>query len=157
MEHIDNANLIKIGIIVNDIEAAIDKYCKLFNIPKPHIQIPDAEDRTDQFTERNYTIYRGEKRDTKTKFANLQMGPVTVELMEPFDGPSPWNEYKQKHGQGVHFITFNVDDFEEHLAFLESQGLPLVHKGEYGSGRYAYVDSEDQLGVTLGVQQIKQL
>jgi methylmalonyl-CoA/ethylmalonyl-CoA epimerase len=82
------------------------------------------------------------------------MGPVTLELLEPLDEPSPWSEFKEKHGQGVHFITFTINDFEQHIDFVENQGFPLIHKGEYGTGRYCYFDAEQVLGVTLGLQEI---
>jgi methylmalonyl-CoA/ethylmalonyl-CoA epimerase len=88
------------------------------------------------------------------KFAALKMGAVELELLELYDEPSPWNEFKQKHGTGVHFITYTIDGFNSHIAFLENKGLPLTHKGEYGSGRYGYFDTEDTLGVTLGLQEL---
>jgi len=47
-----------------------------------------------------------------------------------------------------------VNGFERHIEFVESKGLPLIHKGEYGSGRYSYFDSEDVLGVVLGLQEL---
>ncbi|WP_169082560.1 VOC family protein [Paenibacillus sp. PL91] len=154
MNHVENANLTKIGLIVDNIEEAAERYCALFNLPMPEIQVPTLDDPPSDQTDDSYTWYRGKRRDTRTKFANLQMGPVTIELLEPLDEPSPWSEFKQKHGQGVHFITFTVKGFEQHIDFLEQQGLPLIHKGEYGSGRYSYFDSEQVLGVTLGIQEL---
>jgi methylmalonyl-CoA/ethylmalonyl-CoA epimerase len=153
MEKIDNNNLVKIGLVVDDIEAAAKKFAELFGIPMPSFSIPDPNAEVTH-TEHNYTWYRGENVPARTKFANLQMGPVTVELLEPYDEASPWNEFKQKHGQGVHFITFTVNGFEQHIDFMESKGLPLTHKGEYGSGRYSYFDSESVLGVVLGLQEL---
>jgi methylmalonyl-CoA/ethylmalonyl-CoA epimerase len=35
------------------------------------------------------------------------------------------------------------------LAYLAASDVPLVQKGEYTGGRYAYVDSSDMLGVML--------
>jgi methylmalonyl-CoA/ethylmalonyl-CoA epimerase len=154
MNHIDNANLTKIGLIVDNIEETAKRYCTLFNLPMPEIQVPTLDDPPSQQTDGNYTWYRGERRETRTKFANLQMGPVTIEMLEPLDEPSPWNEFKQKHGQGVHFITVTVNGFEQHIDFVKQQGLELIHKGEYGSGRYCYFDSEQALGVTLGLQEL---
>lgn len=154
MEHIENANLIKIGIVTDDIEETARRYCALFNLPMPQIQAPSLSDPSSEQTDDNYTWYRGSRRDTRTKFANLQMGPVTVELLEPLDEPSPWLEFKQKHGPGVHFIAFTVNGFEQHIDFMQGQGFDLIHKGEYGSGRYSYFDTEQALGVILGLQEI---
>jgi hypothetical protein len=35
------------------------------------------------------------------------------------------------------------------LAYLAASDVPLLQKGEYTGGRYAYVDSFDKLGVVL--------
>lgn len=154
MNHIENSNLTKIGIVVDNIEEALQRYCAMFNLPMPQIQVPSLDDPASPQTDDNYTLYRGERKPTRTKFANLQMGPVTIEFLEPLDEPSPWSEFKQKQGQGVHFITFTINGFEQHIDFVEGQGFPLIHKGEYGSGRYCYFDSDKLLGVTLGLQEL---
>src|SRR5690606_39539034 len=108
MDRIDNSNLIKIGIVVDDIEAAASRYAQLFGLPTPSFSIPDPNS-TVTHTPESYTWYRGDYVPARTKFANIQMGPVTVELLEPYDEASPWNEFRQKHGQGVHFITVTVN------------------------------------------------
>jgi methylmalonyl-CoA/ethylmalonyl-CoA epimerase len=153
IKQIDNNQLIKIGIVVDNIEDAAKHYSKLFGIEMPTIQIPDLN-HTPEPTENSYTWQRGEMRPTRTKYANMQMGPVTVELLEPYDEPSPWNEFKKKHGQGVHFIAFTVNGFNTHINLMEQEGYALNHKGEYGSGRYSYFDTDKQLGVILGLQEM---
>lgn len=153
LKQIENNVLVKIGVVVEDIHAAAKAYSELFGIEMPDIQIPAAEFTPDP-TGDTYTWYRGEVVPARTKFANVQMGPVTIELLEPFDEASPWNEFKQKHGTGVHFITYTVNGFEQHIDFVEGKGMPLIHKGEYGSGRYCYFDSIAQLGLTLGLQEL---
>ena len=153
MNPIDNNKLVKIGIVVDDIYETAKNYSTLFGIPMPEIVLPSDDFVLDP-TGENYTQYRGEIVPARTKMANLQMGPVTIELLEPLDEPSPWTEFKQKNGPGVHFITFTVNGFEEHINFVEDQNIPLIHKGEYGSGRYCFFDSLSQLGVTLGLQEL---
>lgn len=153
MNHIANNQLMKIGIIVDNIEEASHHFCELFGIEMPVIRIPDLN-RVPQHTESGYTWYRGTFIPGRVKLANMQMGPVTVELLEAYDEPGPWNEFKQQYGQGVHFITFTIPGFEQHIDFVESKGYPLTHKGEYGKGRYSYFDTIAKLGVTLGIQEL---
>ena len=153
MNKIENNNLMKIGLVVDDIYVAAKNFSELFGIEMPKIMLP-SEDYTPDPTGETYTIFRGEHVPARVKIANLQMGPVTVELLEPLDEASPYTEFKQKHGQGVNFITFTVNGFEEHIDFLEGKDIPLVHKGEYGSGRYSFLDSVPQLGVMLGIQEL---
>ncbi|ANA81116.1 bleomycin resistance protein [Paenibacillus glucanolyticus] len=153
MNHMENNHLLKMGIVVHDIEAAARHYCELFGMEMPPISIPDPHAAPEP-TEDSYTWQRGELRPTRTKMCVLKMGPMVLELLEPYDEPSPWNEYKQSRGQGVHFVMFTVNGFNQHIDFLEGKGYPLNHKGEYGAGRYGYFDSEDKLGVTLGLQEL---
>ncbi|TBL69717.1 VOC family protein [Paenibacillus thalictri] len=153
MEHIENCNLVKIGIVVDDIEQAAKRYAELFGIEPPTVRVPDPN-REPQHTEAGYTWYRGKFVPGRVKLSNLRMGAVTVELLEACDEPGPWNEFKQRYGQGVHFITFTVPGFERHIDLMERMGYPLAHKGEYGKGRYSYFDTLAQLGVTLGLQEL---
>ena len=153
MNKIDNHNLIKLGLVVDDIHAAAKNFSELFGIEMPKIMVPSEEYNEDP-TGETYTIFRGEHVPARVKIANLQMGPVTLELLEPLNEASPYSEFKEKHGQGVNFITFTVNGFEEHIDFLEGKQIPLVHKGEYGCGRYSFFDSVPQLGVMLGIQQL---
>jgi len=37
----------------------------------------------------------------------------------------------------------------ERLAYLDGQGVKLIQRGEYVGGRYAYFDSQEQLGAVL--------
>ncbi|MBO1511336.1 VOC family protein [Metabacillus bambusae] len=153
MNKIDNNNLIKVGLVVNDINIAAKNFSELFGIEMPEIILPPEEYTPDR-TGETYTVFRGEQVPARVKIANLQMGPVTVELLEPLNEVSPYTEFKQKHGQGVQFITFTVNGFEEHINFVEEKGIPLVHKGEYGVGRYCFFNSVPQLGVMLGLQEL---
>ncbi|MDQ0229008.1 VOC family protein [Metabacillus malikii] len=153
MNKIDNPHLVKLGLVVDDIEATAKHFSRLFGIEMPKIIMP-AEEYSPDPTGATYTVFRGEHVPARVKLANLQMGAVTVELLEPVDDKSPYAEFKQKHGQGVQFITFTVGGFEENISFVENQGIPLVHKGEYGSGRYCFMDSVQQLGVMLGLQEL---
>ncbi len=77
------------------------------------------------------------------------MGGMQLELIEPDDHPSTWKEFLDKHGEGIHHIALNVKGMKETVAYLENNGMPLVQKGEYTGGRYAYIDSSDKLGMII--------
>ena len=38
---------------------------------------------------------------------------------------------------------------KDKLAYLDSKGVPLVQRGDYTGGRYAYVDGSAQLGCVV--------
>ena len=140
---------------MKDIDVASKNFSELFGIEMPKIILP-SEEYTQDPTGETYTMFRGEHVPARVKIANIQMGPVTLELLEPIDEASPYTEFKEKHGQGVQFITFTINGFEQHIGFVEDKGIPLVHKGEYGAGRYCFFDAVPQLGVMLGLQELGQ-
>jgi methylmalonyl-CoA/ethylmalonyl-CoA epimerase len=153
LNKIENNNLIKVGLIVDNIDDAAKTFSELFGIPTPEIILPPETFSPDP-TGETYTLYQGELVAARTKICNLQMGSVTVELLEPLDEPSPFTDFKEQHGQGIQYITFTVNGFEQHIDFVESKQLPLIHKGEYGAGRYCFFDSVKQLGIQLGLQEL---
>ena len=81
--------------------------------------------------------------------AFFQLGSVSLELIEPVGGPSTWQEHLDAHGDSLHHVAFRIQGMQEKLADLDANGVPLVQRGEYKGGRYAYVDSTQALGAIL--------
>jgi 4-hydroxyphenylpyruvate dioxygenase-like putative hemolysin len=84
---------------------------------------------------------------TKTTF--LQANGMNLELIEPLDGPSPWRDFLEKNGEGVHHIAFTVPEWAPMVKFLESKGGTWVQGTEEFD--FGYVDLTQQLGFTVEV------
>jgi len=69
------------------------------------------------------------------------MGSMQLELIEPDEHPSTWRDHLDKHGEGVHHIAFVVDDMKGTVKRMGGNGMPLIQKGEYTGGRYAYMET----------------
>lgn len=132
----------QIGIIVRDIEQVAQQYAELFDIEKPAWAWTDAVDKAK-------TAYNGESTPARAKLAFIDAGQLQIELIEPDEHPSTWRQFLDEHGEGVHHIAFFVKGMKEMNERLESRGMPLIQKGEYTGGRYAYHDSFDQLKVLI--------
>jgi methylmalonyl-CoA/ethylmalonyl-CoA epimerase len=132
----------QIGIVVRDIEKTARAYADVFGVPVPSVQVTDGLDKA-------HTRYMGEPSEAKAKLAFISFGQVTVELIEPIGAPSTWQDFLDEHGEGVHHIAFVVKGMDEHIATLTAQGVPLVQKGDYTGGRYAYLDGAPRLGVLI--------
>ncbi len=52
-------------------------------------------------------------------------------------------------------VAFDVESIEKELATLESRGQGLIQKGEFDTGRYAYIESAEDLGVDLELLEMK--
>jgi methylmalonyl-CoA/ethylmalonyl-CoA epimerase len=132
----------QVAVVVRDIEKTSRAYAEVFGLPVPSVHLTGLEAETQ-------IRYRGKPTPGRAKLAFFPMGQITLELIEPIDGPSTWREFLDAHGEGVHHIAFQVKGMKETLTYLDGKGIPLVQKGEYKGGRYAYVDSAPALKVVL--------
>lgn len=132
----------QVGIIVSDIEARARAWSDILGLPMPEIIITDTVDVAQ-------TEYKGQSTPARAKLAFFHMGQVDVELIEPIDGPSTWRDQLEAHGDSLHHIAFQIKGMGEKLVYLQSKGVPLIQRGEYTGGRYAYVDGMNQLGAIL--------
>lgn len=153
MDKISTDQIVKIGIVVDNIEEAVKHYAEIFNIDVPSIRVPRTDVQPDP---RAYTMLRGEYRNVRCKTAIVPLKPIYIELIEPYHEPSPWNEFKAKHEQGVHYVAFNIEGFNEHIELMEERGMPVIQKTEKGHERYAYFDTESKLGITLEFKEVDQ-
>ncbi|WP_372662686.1 VOC family protein [Cohnella sp.] len=133
-----NKVITQIGLLVNDIDQTSQKYADFFGVEKPAWFWTDTADIAQ-------TEYRGERSEARAKLAFFDMGSLQLELIEPDHNPSTWRESLDQNGEGFHHIAFVVDGMKEKIALLEAKGMPLLQKGEYTGGRYAYIDSYSEL------------
>jgi methylmalonyl-CoA/ethylmalonyl-CoA epimerase len=132
----------QVGLIVRDVERSAEAYSQVFGLPKPDVSITDPVDVAK-------TAYRGEATSARAKLAFFPMGQVSLELIEPIGGPSTWQEFLDKHGEGVHHIAFIIKDTNKVVAYLEGKGIEVVQQGYYTGGMYTYMDSAPALGAVL--------
>ena len=156
----------QVAIVTSDIEAKARAWAELLGVPAPEIRETASAAETQ-------IRYRGQPTPARAKLAFFRLGQVSLELIEPIDRPSNWGDQLDQHGDSLHqliepidrpstwgdqldqhcdslhHIAFRIKGMAEKLALLDDLGIPLVQKGEYKGGRYAYVDGIEKLGATL--------
>jgi len=135
-----NNVITQIGILVNDIEKVSEAYATFFGIQKPSIVETDALEKAE-------TEYNGKPSEARAKLAFIDMGSLQLELIQPDHHPSTWRDHLEKHGEGPHHIAFFIEGMKEKISLLQANGFALQQKGEYEGGRYAYIDTFEQLKV----------
>jgi methylmalonyl-CoA/ethylmalonyl-CoA epimerase len=131
-----------IGILVHDIEKTSQAYADFFGIEKPQWIMTDTVDKAQ-------TEYRGKRSEARAKLAFFDVGSLEIELIEPDQNPSIWRELLNKNGEGPHYIAFEIEEIKDKIAVLERSQMPLLQKGEYTGGRYAYIDTLRDLKVII--------
>jgi catechol 2,3-dioxygenase-like lactoylglutathione lyase family enzyme len=136
---LNTSTVVQVGILVNDIEKTGAAYAAVLGMEKPSWSWTGTREEAQ-------TEYYGKPSEARAKLMFFPVGGnLTIELIEPDSHPSTWRDDLNKNGEGVHHLAFNIKDMKETVARLEANGIPLIQKGEYTGGRYAYCDSNAQL------------
>lgn len=141
-EPILGTTVVQVAIIVGDIESKARAWSEILGLPMPNIVMTDTWDKTQ-------AEYKGAPTPARAKLAFLKMDNLDIELIEPISAPSTWKEQLDQHGDSLHHIAFRIKGMKEKTAYLDAKGVPLLQRGEYVGGRYAYFDGIAQLGAIL--------
>jgi len=95
-----------IGIAVKDISASNKLFTKLFG-------------------EQHYKVEEVESEGVKTSF--FKIGENKIELLEATKENSPIAKFIEKRGEGIHHIAFDVENIEEEIKRLKSEGFVVLN------------------------------
>jgi hypothetical protein len=155
MDKFPSSHIVKIGIVVRDIEKAVKAYADLFDIPAPEIKQARTDFTPKPGEKTPHTVFRGKEGRDRIKTARVLIEPIYIELIEPVDDFGPWHEFLQTRGPGVFMMATEAKSgFAEVERFMAAKGMPMFHKTEKGSQRYGYFETADKLGITLEFKEL---
>jgi len=99
-----------IGIAVQDLEPVERFYRLLF---------PKAE------------FYKESMPEADMEMLIIRCEGYKIELIKPLSDNSPISKFLEKNGDGVHHIAFRVDDIEETMKRVSSEGIRLLTEKPY--------------------------
>jgi methylmalonyl-CoA/ethylmalonyl-CoA epimerase len=124
-----------IGVAVKDLEASCRIFAKLTDV---------------------HNVKREEVDDQKVKLAFFHVGNLSIELTESTSPDSPIAKFIEKRGEGVHHISFEVEDIQTELARLKTNGFQLIdEKPRIGADGYliAFIHPKSTNGVLIEISQ----
>jgi methylmalonyl-CoA/ethylmalonyl-CoA epimerase len=139
---IASKSMAQVAIVVKDIDAARNAWAELLGIQVPEVSIAESNSARP-------TLYMGKSTDAKAKLAFVTLENIQIELIQPMGGKSTWQEYLDKHGEGIHHIAFQVKGIDGVEKRFEIQGNPTVQRGGWDGGAYSYIDASKNLGCIL--------
>jgi methylmalonyl-CoA/ethylmalonyl-CoA epimerase len=86
----------------------------------------------------------------KVKVGFFKVGDVRLELLEPTDPSSSVAGFLEKRGEGLHHVAYTVDDIEQRLSELKSNGVRLIDEAPRPGAhhtRIAFVHPKSSGGV----------
>jgi len=126
--HMPPGRIHHVGIVVSDIELAVESYRTLGFIAAEVVRVPDQN----------------------VDIAALRADDSWIELLAPIDHDSGIGRFLATRGQGIHHVAYLVDDLAETLAGLAAGGVELIDR-EPRSGlhgwRVAFVHPRSCAGV----------
>ena len=132
----------QVSVVVSDVQAAVERYWNLFGIGPWQIftfEPPELSDATIHGKTESYSM----------RIALAYMGDVQWELIQPLTGPSIYREFLDQHGEGVHHVSFGVDDYDGAVASMQEQGIDMLMGGSWHGATFGYMDTEKELGVIV--------
>lgn len=117
-----------VGILVKNLDEAINWYCDLLGLPKP----PEVKE------------WPGEG----MKNALIKIGDQSFEVMEPLPG-SPLSKFLEQRGEGLHHINLHVSDMKTLVKSLKEKGVSLIERTE----KVAFIHPKSAKGVLIELRE----
>jgi len=95
--------------------------------------------------------------DQKVHLAVFRVGELNIELLEPISPDSPIAGFIEKRGEGIHHLSYQVDDIEAQIGELKAAGVQLIDQsprtGARGS-RIAFLHPKSSARILTELTQL---
>ena len=137
------------AIVVENIQAVIDNWTKLFGMDRPAISTIPPASQVPAYTNGKLGDY------SDCKIAIIRFDNLLLEFVQPGEGASPWRDLLIKNGGNcVQNISFVVPDSKEAFRAVQEIGGPApFHIGFYPGGTYTFIDTADLLGIPINIKE----
>jgi methylmalonyl-CoA/ethylmalonyl-CoA epimerase len=128
-------SLSHVSIAVRDIRSSLDLFSQLLGAEKGSVERLESQG---------------------VLYAFLELPNVRIELIAPLDEDSNLNRFLEKRGEGLHHLSFAVNDLGKVLDDLSSSGVRLIddkpRTGAEGA-RVAFLHPDSTGGVLIELEE----
>ena len=130
---------LQMAFVVPDLDAAVAQWLTVQGLGPFHVMRHCAVSNV---------VYRGgQPVEVDFGVAIAQWGGVQVELIQQYcDTPSAYRDVYARGEGGFHHTCVVVPDLEAAIAHYAARGAPLAIRGDFGTVRWAYIDTRAHLG-----------
>lgn len=134
-------SVIQIGIVVPDVDKAIESYRDLLQVRKWNIN------QVDTVTGKGGNFHKnGKPIQAKVKIAWANIGNVELELIEPQDQHSLYADFLRERGPGIHHVMLGTSNYATCLEHMNSQKIAAIGGGDLQGTRFQMFDTQELLG-----------
>lgn len=133
----------QVCVVVHDLDETIRRYWKTAGIGPWAVWTPKLTDMRIRGIEAAYSM----------KLALAWTKDFMWEVVQPLEGPSIYREFLDEKGAGMHHVLIETADhrYDELLAQARERGCPPLMEGRWGETDFAYLDTQEPLGLLLEV------
>lgn len=124
-----------VGIAVDDLEGAVERYRRLFGIEPAHREIVESQGVEEVL---------------------FALGDSFVQLLGALRPDTPVGRFLERRGPGLHHVGYLVEDLDESLRRLRAEGVRLIDEAPRPGSRgalIAFVHPADLGGVLVELVQ----
>jgi methylmalonyl-CoA/ethylmalonyl-CoA epimerase len=132
----------QIGIVVADLEAAMDGYVATFGTAFYVFEVDETMAR-----------FSGSSATFRTRFALGQAGGTSIELIQPRAGTTIHSTFLERHGPGLHHLGSYTLSLGASAAQLDRRGYARLMDGAIpGLAEFAYYQAPDLCAIVEPLQ-----
>jgi methylmalonyl-CoA/ethylmalonyl-CoA epimerase len=139
------------GLVVRDIDQAVQRYKELGAGPFRRFDLP-----SDEFIKFRWRHHFGKPADAHAyKVAWGAMAPISIEIFQPIAGDSIPQRFLDAKGEGVWHYGYDVEDMKYTIAWMEKRGFGVTGASEAEDGTLmCYFGTTDVGGVYFQAHEV---
>jgi len=138
----------EIVMVVEDLDAAVRRQWDMFGIGPWEIWTLDSSMVKDMVT-------HDQPADFSIRVAYTKIGATHWELIQPLDKKSTYYQVLKEHGEGVHNIVFEVQDYDSTVAEMRNRGIGIYNGGNWQGVKFTNFDTRGILPVIAEIFHVE--
>lgn len=133
-------DLVQVCVVTRDLDATMKNYVEIAGIGPWAIYDFGAPDVTN-------ILVRGKPANFRVRLALTWTRDRMWEIIQPVGGPSPYWEFLERHGEGVHhtLVQHVGHRFDEAVESFRARGCETLMTFEFRGIRFAFIDAFEKL------------
>lgn len=131
--------IVQVCVVVRDLEKAMEKYWRILGMGPwdIHTLAPPAL---------REASFHGKPVRHRYRVAVTMVGNMQFELIQPLEGPTTYESFLERKGEGLHHVKEKVDDIQGTIEEFKKKGIEVIQSGKFDEDEFYYLDTERILG-----------
>ncbi|HTR13543.1 MAG TPA: VOC family protein [Roseiarcus sp.] len=134
----------QVAHVVRDLDKAMKRHWEDFGLGPWDIYEFNPEKVRDY-------VYRGKPATHSCLIAISWSGDTQLELVQPLDGYSIYNEHLDRRAEGMHHVKLYFPDCKQAVETFARRGYPVLQSGRFDDDEHYYLDTEKDFGYVIEV------